>query len=136
MLELVGVSAESMKEVRFFVNRASGEGEDAPEPVHVAKAAPYIVGVEDDGTPKAWTFEPGEVEVVAEIIPTGEDGEMVTVAESGAAMDIGAVKVRGRCHTHFVKCPICVSCPCFLPDSRLCPRDSERKSAELSVVLM
>lgn len=60
----------------------------------MAKAAPYHVGVDDDGAAKQWSFEPGEVEICAEIIPADEDSQKQVVKECGIAVDESAVPVR------------------------------------------
>ena len=83
-----------MAQVRFFLN-ATGSDE---EPVHVAKAAPYVVGVAEDGSgaPKPCTFEAGDVEITAEIVPADEEGEKQIVKECGVALDEAAGQVRCR----------------------------------------
>lgn len=80
-----------MSQVRFFLN-ASGGDED---PIHVATAAPYFVGVAEDGSgaPKVWTFEAGDVEITAEIVPADEESEKLTVKECGVALDEAADQV-------------------------------------------
>ena len=79
-------------QVRFFLNPTGSDD----EPVHVAKAAPYVVGVAEDGSgaPKLWTFEAGDVEITAEIVPTDEDSEKQIVKECGVAIDEAAGQVR------------------------------------------
>lgn len=80
-----------MLQVRFFLNASSSDD----EPIHVATAAPFVVGVAEDGSgaPKPWTFEAGAVEITADIMPADEEVEKQTIKECGVALDEAAVQV-------------------------------------------
>ena len=60
----------------------------------MAKTAPYVVGVAEDGSSaKLWTFEAGDVEITAEIVPADEESEKQIVKECGVALDEAAGQV-------------------------------------------
>lgn len=79
-------------QVKFFLNTSASD--EGAEPVHVATEAPFMMGTGEDGEPKAWKFEAGEVTISAEIIPASGDDEQVTITEAGTALEAGSGEVR------------------------------------------
>lgn len=89
-------------QVKFFLN--TDPSSEAAEPVYVATAAPFVMGTTDDGQPKTWAFEAGEVSICAQVVPSTEDGEMVSVTETGTALDAGSAEVLLRLSRLLMPC--------------------------------
>lgn len=45
------------------------------------------MGIDDEGVPKRWEFEAGEVSVCAQIIPSTESDELIILTEVGMALE-------------------------------------------------
>ena len=93
-VELTGVDPEIVKAVAFYLDDPKQEGAD---PVHVATSAPYMMGVEEDGSAKAWSFEEGDLVITAVAEPVAgadEGGETTTVSESATVLAEGGIEVR------------------------------------------
>eukprot|EP00892_Ulva_mutabilis_P002197 jgi/Ulvmu1/11979/UM082_0058.1 len=97
-VELVGISADVVKEVKFFLN--TDPSADDAEPVYVATAAPFVMGTTDDGDPRSWAFEAGEVAICAQLVPITEDGEEIIVIETGTALEASAGEVCSSISSH------------------------------------
>ena len=61
--------------------------DEGAEPVHVATQAPFVMGIDDEGVPKRWEFDAGQVSVCAQIIPSTESDEPIILTEVGTALE-------------------------------------------------
>jgi Filamin/ABP280 repeat len=107
IVQLTNVDQDAFASVRWYINNNASEG---VEPDCISTSAPFLMGTDDAGAPRQWTFEVGKLTITAIAVPRNIEAgeEPAVIVEEAAVVPAGGMEVRVPCED---LCKVTSACP-------------------------